>query len=38
MTEAPHETGSTWAEFCDDVCEWVDVVCIAVIESPCRAG
>ena len=38
MTEAPHGTGSPWAEFCDDVCESVYVVRTAAIETTCRAG
>jgi hypothetical protein len=36
--ETRHKAGPTWAEFSDDVPESVEVVRIAAIEAPCRAG
>jgi hypothetical protein len=37
-TETRHKTGSTWAEFSDDVPESVATIRTAAIEAPCRAG
>jgi hypothetical protein len=38
MTETPHKTRPTWAEFYDDVPESVETVRSVAIEIPCRAA
>ena len=37
MTETPHKTGPTWAEFSDDALESVEIVRTVAIESLCSA-